>query len=378
MLSHQDHVVDYVDDFLHGVLVPKDAAYVQEHCKDCKVCGPALEEARRRYELTTSVPPLEASDELIEKTISDVDRRAGRRQRTRKYVTHTLFWATAASVLIIAGVQFYFYQLTPTPYDLHLLGNDRFLAGSAASVRVALFDRTDLQGAADVPVEIELIDRQKGQRVTLASFRTGAQGSASPALTIPDWPDGKYLISVRADTPSGDEVLTQQIRLERSSKVMLSTDKPVYQPGQTIRLRSLALRRPDLKPISDQKTEFSITDPAGNVIFRRSEATSRFGIASADCPLATEIIEGAYQIDCRVGDTTSSRTVEVQKYVLPKFKIDIELDKPYYAPGRLVKGDIEARYFFGKPVVDGQATIQAFSSDAGSNELYNTDAKSDG
>ena len=79
---------------------------------------------------------------------------------------------------------------------------------------------------------------------------------------------------------------------------MLSSDKPVYQPGQVIRLRSLALARPELKPVAGNAVSYAIRDPKGNIIFRKQDVTSRFGIASADCPLADEIIEGPYQIQC--------------------------------------------------------------------------------
>ena len=112
------------------------------------------------------------------------------------------------------------------------------------------------------------------------------------------------------------------MKLKRSWQLMLTSDKPVYQPGQVIRLRSLALARPELKPVAGHAVAYAIRDPKGNVIFRKRDVTSRFGIASADCPLADEIAEGAYQVECQVGDTMSTATVEVKKYALPKFKIE--------------------------------------------------------
>ena len=73
---------------------------------------------------------------------------------------------------------------------------------------------------------------------------------------------------------------------------MLSSDRPIYKPGDVIRLRSLALRSLDLKPIAGKDVVFTVTDPKDNVIFKRSDLTSKFGISSADCALADEIIEG--------------------------------------------------------------------------------------
>jgi uncharacterized protein YfaS (alpha-2-macroglobulin family) len=122
---------------------------------------------------------------------------------------------------------------------------------------------------------------------------------------------------------------------------------------------------------------FSITDPKGNVIFKKQDVTSKYGIASADCPLASEILEGRYDIDCKIGDTSSKRSVEVKKYVLPKFKVDVALDQPYYLPGQKVKGTVRADYFFGKPVADGTLEIEATASDVGKKTLAKFDKKTD-
>ena len=150
---------------------------------------------------------------------------------------------------------------------------------------------------------------------------------------------------------------------------MTSTDKPVYQPGQVIRMRSLALRRPDLKPVAGQMMSFSLTDPRGNVVFREGSPTSRYGISSADCPMADELIEGNYQVDCRVGAATGRTTVEVRRYVLPRFKVALTLDRPYYQPGQPVKGRVQADYVFGKPVAEGSVTVTLKTADIATKAL---------
>src|SRR5262249_58651127 len=132
-------------------------------------------------------------------------------------------------------------------------------------------------------------------------------------------------------------------------RVRASADTPVYQPGQTIDVRSLALRRPDLRPAAGEDATFTVTDPKGNVVFKQKSQTSDYGIASADCPLADEIIEGQYGICCTVGDTPSRLAVEVKKYVLPKFKVRLALDGPYYTPGQKATATVEAGHFFRQP-----------------------------
>ena len=149
---------------------------------------------------------------------------------------------------------------------------------------------------------------------------------------MPDWSPNNYLLRVQAITGGSTEVLEEQIALRRSSKLFLSTDKPIYQPGQLIHVRALSLRRPDLKPITGEDVEFKIFDGKDNLIFKERKQTSKYGLCAVDCQLASEVNEGQYRIECKVNDTTSTRTVKVEKYVLPKFKLEIVLDKPFYAP----------------------------------------------
>ena len=82
-----------------------------------------------------------------------------------------------------------------------------------------------------------------GETVRLCSLTTDAAGGASPRFELPDWPAGEYRLSVTARPGGSAESLTQTVELKREWRLMLSTDKPVYQPGQTIRIRSLALQR---------------------------------------------------------------------------------------------------------------------------------------
>ena len=217
--------------------------------------------------------------------------------------------------------------------------------------------------------------------VQLAHFTTDRFGSGTVRMRMPDWNPGRYKLRVTARPAGHAESIEQTVTLRRSWQLMLTSDKPVYQPGQVIHVRSLAVARPQAKPVAGEDVVYSITDPKGNVIFRKRDVTSRFGIASADCPLADEIVEGPYQLRCELGDTTSTITVEVKQYVLPKFKIAVDLDEPYYQPGQKVHGKLSARYFFGKPLQESAARIEVLAVDVATgrftDKIAETTAKTD-
>jgi hypothetical protein len=357
MFKPDDHVLDHVDDYLHDVLATDETAFVERHCESCPICKVALEEARKRFATLETLPTCEASEQLVRATLQNIDRHEQRGRRRRKILGFGVLLPLAASILLLTGFQAYYTNLAPTSFDLRILGQSKLMAGTPGSLRVRLVDQKNGQPVANVPVDLELRRRGTSESVKLTTFTTNAQGSGTPRFELPDWDDGTYDLHIVAQTKGTPEVLTQPVTLYRSWKLMLGSDKPIYQPGQTIHVRSLALRRPDLHPVAGRDVTFTITDPKGNVVFKRQDVTSKFGIASIDCPLATELIEGAYAIACKVGDTDSKLTVEVRKHVLPKFKIDLVLDQPYYQPGQKVKGKVQVDYFFGKPVVDGEVEV---------------------
>ena len=352
-----------VDAYVHGLLSPAEAREVEQQCESSRVWQAALDEARQRLELLRSVPTTEASDTLIRETLAKIDRETDRHRRLKRVMFRTLAWAAAASIAVVGGLHLYYASLSPSPYDLRVFGQTELLADSQAALRVQLFDRSRQAGVEGVPVRVELRNPKQNQVARLAAFQTAADGSAPFRFQLPDWKNGDYELHVIAEGRGAHEEITRTVKLKRSWNLMLSTDKPVYQPGQTIRCRTLALRRPDLEPVAGRDAVFSVTDPKGNVIYKPRGVTSKFGIASIDCPLATEIIEGPYTIACTIDDTTSRLTVEVKKYVLPKFKVAVELDEPYYEPGRTVRGTVQCDYFFGQPVAGAEVRIRVSATD---------------
>ena len=373
MLEPYDHVLEYVDAYLHNLLSAGKAARLEEHCATCKICKVALEEARRRFEAVQSLPAAEASDRLIRAAEAKI----ASYRPPKITLARAGMLAAAATVFLFAGLHVYYLTLTASPYDLKVLGQKELLAGSEASLRVLLSDRVNGNPIADAPMEIALVGKKSDRFIRLAKFTTDRWGSASPRLRLPEWESGEYDLRVSAQPGRASEIITETVKLKRAWQLMLSTDKPVYQPGQVIHLRSLALARPALKPVAGREVAYSVADPKGNIIFRKQDATSRFGIASADCPLADEIIEGTYRIQCRMGETAGTATVEIKKYALPKFKIEVSLDRLYYRPGQKARGTVRANYFFGKAVENADVLIEVKATDVRPANIGGIEARTD-
>jgi hypothetical protein len=208
-------------------------------------------------------------------------------------------------------------------------------------------------------VTLSLAPESRGdQAVELFAGRTDDSGTLPVSFRVPDDLDeGRHTLIVETHSDLGSDRLAQTVTLQRSYRLLLTSDKPRYQPGQVIHMRVLALSMVDRRPAAGQPIEFTVEDPKENKLLRQQVVASAYGLAAVDFDLSSEASPGRYRLSAKLGDTTSERVVTVGPYVLPKFGIQIETDRNYYLPGDRVEGHVQADYFFGKPVSGGQVAL---------------------
>src|SRR4051812_13233180 len=108
MSQADDHVLDRVDDYLHELLTPAQAAHVERHCAGCPDCRAALERARRRRAALQAVPPCEASGQLIRATLDRIHACERNRRARRRRLAWCVGGGLAASFLLLAGLHLYY------------------------------------------------------------------------------------------------------------------------------------------------------------------------------------------------------------------------------------------------------------------------------
>jgi hypothetical protein len=244
------------------------------------------------------------------------------------------------------------------------------VAGSTASCRVAVHWATRPGKTGPLPgAAVRLSLRDEGRVTPLTTGRTDSTGSAHFRFVVPavDTKDSELVVAVRSRL--GSDTRKKEVSVYPGGRVLLTTDKALYQPGQTIHVRALALRSMDLRPVAGRPIRLQVKDPKDNVVHAKTARTSRFGIASLDLELADEINLGAYTVAAWVDGAGSEaralRTVTVKRYVLPKLKVSVETERAYYRPGETVQGTVRARYFFGKPVSGGHVYLDIRSRGGG-------------
>jgi uncharacterized protein YfaS (alpha-2-macroglobulin family) len=123
---------------------------------------------------------------------------------------------------------------------------------------------------------------------------------------------GSYSLRYVLDTAIGPAEYTQQIRLEDKASILLTTEKPIYQPGQTIHVRALALDRANHQATAGRKLTFEVEDSRGNKVFRKMTQTDPYGVASAEFGLADEVNLGTYHLRGLMEDNAAASAARAE------------------------------------------------------------------
>ena len=295
----------------------------------------------------------------------------GRPERDLPWLFGKRFWKVSIAIALVfavwtSGNTWFIETAQADPTEVMLFTRPRFAPGDDANLRVLVRDGRNKTPVANAEVSVVLMGADAAE--TLAPVKTDADGIADITAELSqELKEGEYSFRVRIAGRTGTASAKQSFTVARSYRTMVSTDKPLYQPGQIIHMRALSLNVDSMTPAKQRAVEFTVRDGKGNKVFAAKPKTSDFGIAAADFKLADQVNEGDYQVSVTVGDTTSERTVKVQNYVLPKFRIGLKTDRNYYGAGDEVTVTLNADYLFGKPTAGADVRIEAADMIAGRN-----------
>jgi hypothetical protein len=265
-------------------------------------------------------------------------------------------------------------------HETSLTAGKEFFAGSAAGLRCEVHGVKSLARTVPLPgasVTVHLKGKD-GKTFPVYEGKAGKDGVANIQFAVPEkLPAGSYKLEVATKSTLGEEKLEQDVNIKSSPRVLLVTDKPLYQPGQLMHIRALALQAFTLHPVAGSDLTFEVEDAKGNKVFKRTHKTSDYGIASVDFQLADEVNNGDYHVRAILGEYQADKTVAVKPYVLPKFKSDLKADKRFYLPKETIHADLQVDYFFGKPVARGKVKVTASTFDVAFKDFQTWEGKTD-
>lgn len=195
-----------------------------------------------------------------------------------------------------------------------------------------------------------------------ASGVTNKEGNAVLEFQMPEnlGTDTYLEFSITGEYKGLKQEADGSIQVLQLKQFFVSSDKLLYQPGQTLHIRGL-LCNTQRRAFAGQDVTLKITDEENQVVYRASLKTSQFGIASADWNIPANIRLGNYDIRFDLPDGQenwgSSHRVRISRYELPNFTVQTKTDRPYYLLNQSAQVEVRGEYLFGQPVTRGHVKI---------------------
>ena len=204
-----------------------------------------------------------------------------------------------------------------------------------------------------------------GERPAAGWVEVSLHKGGQPVVREKEFVSGKETIEFQVPSQPGqyDLVLSgpgfedkAQVQVAEGLLLFLETDKPIYKPGQQIQVRIITLDS-ELLP-KPAKVTIEVLDAKGIKVARQELETDEYGMGHFSLPLSTEPNLGTWKITAAAGEQKAQVDVRVEKYVLPKYEVKVELPKEWFLPDEPIQGTVAAEYSFGKKVV-GELVVTA-------------------
>lgn len=237
-----------------------------------------------------------------------------------------------------------------------------FVPGANTRLLVQAMDLRSQTPLPNQPVTIELRSAALEDARVSASGVTDPAGLADLLLKVPESfisQDAELVLRTQRGLVTTET--TQDVNVRPEFKFISTTDKPMYQPGQVLHMRTVLTA--GRKVLAGVPVTITVLDPEDINVFAATIKTSAYGVASASWPIPENIRLGNYAVTFRaiggVDDRrgTARREVKISRYEIPQFSVKAEGVKPYFLADEPARIRLEASYLFGQPVRRGQFRI---------------------
>jgi uncharacterized protein YfaS (alpha-2-macroglobulin family) len=267
---------------------------------------------------------------------------------------------TAASGIVALGA------IAPDMFELRIAHAGKALPDQDYRVRVHAANPVTRKPVSGVEIRGELGFDAVDKHVVL-SHTTNSSGDAILLFHIPSGVTDGGSVTIegkKRDQTGSSQTRTEVIEfdLDPRARIIINTDKLLYQPGQSLHARAVFLSV-DKHAIANEAAEFTLIDPEQNTVFTTTANTNEFGIASVDWELPDSAELGPYSLRVelsnsdRYGSAQDMTNVRVSRYDLPNFTVAAKPDRSYYLPGQNGSVEVSAKYLFGKDLTHGAVKL---------------------
>jgi len=247
-------------------------------------------------------------------------------------------------------------------HELHITTNRTYYTGTDLVAVVQVHDREGQPLKADLYVSLY---NNNYLLNTPVSFVTDEAGQSIISVPLYNTTAGQHNLLITVASELGNEDFRKEVRVyeKTSENFIINFDRGLYNPGDDVLFRVLAIGSSSARPISGDMFTISIFDGNDNRVYLEHVMASDFGIMSGRFSLADEVNSGFYRLVIKQNGLVKAYTFfEVSPFVLPRFGVTLETDKPEYSIGETIYLSGSVMYFFGEPVNQGTVNIYVNSN----------------
>ena len=174
---------------------------------------------------------------------------------------------------------------------------------------------------------------------------------------VPEVPDGDYVLRAAFTTSLGKGTVDAPLPLYAPARVHVITDRPLYEPGNVVRFRAVALRARDLAPLDGRPGTWIVKDPDGEVLLEEKAPAGDWGVVAGTFPLDRSAATGEWKVAWASGDAVDEVAFTVEPFTLPRFRVQATPSRAFYQAGDApaIKGSV--LYSSGAPVARANLEI---------------------
>jgi hypothetical protein len=249
---------------------------------------------------------------------------------------------------------------------LRVVGNRFPRHGDAALLRIRA---VDARSGAPLPgAEVEARVSPDPEAPVIRGT-TGGDGEVELSVPLPAVRlHGPLAVEITGRRAGVATTVRTELFLGASIHALVTTDKPLYQPGQTLRARVLVLE-PHQRVIAGVRLRVGLLDPEGTLAHRADLATSRHGIASFEWPIPERAALGRYVLTVELhGDESGSAPlasvdVRVGRYELPLFRLEAATERPFHLPSERARAVVRVESLTGEPLRGARVRVRREDGD---------------
>lgn len=163
--------------------------------------------------------------------------------------------------------------------------------------------------------------------------------------------------------PTLDKAITTYYGTQRGQRTYIQTDKPLYQPGETIWFRADLRTAKTLTGGPPVGVTLQLISPRGAIVATK-RVLAQGGIARNDFALDPNIDGGEYTIQLSSPGGTDTKKVIVNTYEAPRLMKTLEMLRKAYGAGDQVSAAVEIKRTTGEAFAERKATAVVTIDDA--------------